>query len=419
MARRRKFKSKKDSPYNPLVIVIAAAVGSAAEAAGEAGADIRRVINGRSGLGAVFTAAMDAVADTEPGNIDRNVFDAAMKAAAGAIPVSAISSGCDRVRRSVQSTPDHLVQMAARQAALDLFAKMLVQGKINGSESLRDSMKTAAVQAAKTRLEYDDAVTTVRAAAANTQEISDIALNKTSVMVMIGVPVLAATVAVFEVAVRGVPPDRLGKVIENTCRNLPDVACQYDDIIVAMVTALSMMILDDAAYRQKYQTAVQGVVKMAQDEAADRIVDEIVGNTFEAVYMALISGAYANSDGSVFKHHYDEALATVCGVNAGRSRRNMKDMRRSGGTPPGVNKKDFLDLQYGLADIVGGMSVFEMDTIQRKVFMNASGVDYKDAVSSGHLDGIITLYDMAYRAGYKGASTVVDEKAGGERTGPQ
>lgn len=418
MARRRKFKSKKDSPYNPLVIVIASAVGSAAEAAGEAGADIRRVINGRSGLGAVFTAAMDAVADTEPGNIDSNVFDAAMKAAAGAIPVSAISSGCDRVRRSVQSTPDHLVQVAARLAALDLFTKMLVQGKIDGGESLRDSMKTAAVQAAKTRLEYDDAVTAVRAAAANTQEISDIALHKTSVMVMIGVPVLAATVAVFEVAVRGVPPDRLGKVIENTCKDLPDVACQHDDIIVALVTALSMMILADAAYRQKYQTAVQGVVKMAQDEAADRIVDEIVGNTFEAVYMALISGAYANSDGSVFKYHYDEALAAVCGVNAGRSRQK-KSMIVSGGSPPGVNKKAFLDLQHSLADIVGGTSIFEMDTVQRKVFMNAKGVDYKDAVSSGHLDGIITLYDMAYHAGYKGASTVVDEKVGGEMTGPQ
>lgn len=112
MVRRRKFKSKKDDSLYPLAMIVTDAVESSAEAADEAGADIRQIINGRAGLGVIFTAAMDAVADTEPGNIGPSVFDAAMRAAEGAVASSTIPPCYNRVRLSVQSIPDRLVRVA-------------------------------------------------------------------------------------------------------------------------------------------------------------------------------------------------------------------------------------------------------------------------------------------------------------------
>lgn len=63
--------------------------------------------------------------------------------------------------------------------------------------------------------------------------------------------------------------------------------------------------------------------------------------------------------------------------------------------------------------------IYELDPAQWKMFMNAMDVDYKEAVSSGQINGIIALYDMAYRAAYKGAGAVVGEKSGGKHTGLQ
>ena len=419
MARRRKFQSKKDGPPDPLAMIIADAVDSAAEAADEAGADIRRIINGKSGLGAVFTAAMDAVADTEPGNMGRSVFDAAMRAAVGAVDSSAISSGYDRVRLSVQSIPDRLVRAAGQWAASDLFADISIQDKSGDGGRLLDRMKVAAVQAAKTRLEQEDAATTVQAAAADTQVIANIASGSTSQMVMIGAPVHAAAVAVFEVAIRGVPPDDLADAIKEVCNDMPEMARRHDDLIVNLVAALSIVIAGDTIYRRKYQTAVRGAEKISRNEAADRIVDEIVGNTFAAVYMALVSSAYANSDRSAFESCHDEALAAACGVDMDHNRRMVAGVMAASGISPGGNEEAYLDLQQNLAEIMGGLLSDEGDPARRKMFMNAMDVDYKAAVSSGQIDGIISLYDMAYRAGYEGAGAVVGEKSRGARTGPQ
>ena len=419
MVRRRKFKSKKDDSLDPLVMIVTDAVESSAEAADEAGADIRQIINGRAGLGVIFTAAMDAVADTEPGNIGPSVFDAAVRAAEGAVDSSAIPPCYDRVRLAVQSIPDRLVRAAGQWAAADLFSRMSDQSKSDDGGRLLGRMRVAAVQAAKTRLKRDDAVTVVQAAAADIQEIASAASDDISKMVMIGVPVHAATVAVFEVGIRGIPPDDLADAIEETCNDLPEMARRHDDLIISLVTALAIVISDDAAYRQKYHTAVRGARKVCQDEAADRIVDEIVGNTFQSVYMALVSGAYANSDGSAFESGYDEALAVACGVDLDRNRRRMASIMESGNLPPGVDEEAYLNLQQNLVSMMGGLLIYELDPVRRKMFMNAMDVDYKEAVSSGQINGIIALYDMAYRAAYKGAGAVVGEKSGGKHTGLQ
>lgn len=98
------------------------------------------------------------------------------------------------------------------------------QSKSDDGGRLLDRMRVAAVQAAKTRLKRDDVVTVVQTAAADTQEIASAASDDISKMVMIGAPVHAATVAVFKVAIRGVPPDDLADAIEEACNDLPEMA---------------------------------------------------------------------------------------------------------------------------------------------------------------------------------------------------
>lgn len=412
MTGRRRSQYKGDGPPDPLAMTIADAVKSAIEAADEASADVHRIVSGRSCLGAVFAAAMDAVADTEPRNIGPSVFDAAMGAARGAVIDSAIPFCYDRVRLSVKSIPDRVVQTAARQAASDLFARIPIRDRSAGDGRPLGKMKIVAVRAAKAHLKRDDGVA-LRAAAADAQGIADVAVEATSKMVLIGVPVLAATVAVFEVAIRGVQPYGLGDAIEEACRNLPEMARRHDDRIVGLVGALSTMIADDAYYRRKYQTAVRGAEKLSRDEATDRIVDDMISNTFEAVYMALVSSAYANSDGSIFESGYEEALAAACGIDPNRVRW-MSGMAPDD-PPPRVDGKEipqeaYLELQQRLVSTMEWLFGYGENPISRKRFMNAMDVDYKAAASSGHLNGIISLYEMAYRAGYEGA---VGEKSGG------
>ena len=185
MTGRRRRQPKEGSPPDPLAMTIADAVKSATEAADEAGADVRRIIYGRSGLGVVFAAAMKAVADNEPGDIGMSVFDAAMRAARGAVVDSAIPPCYDRVRQSVESIPDRLIRVAARQAASDLFAGMPVQDRSAGGGRLLGRMKTAAVRAAKARLGRDGGAA-VRAATVDAQEIAGLASETTSRMVLLG-----------------------------------------------------------------------------------------------------------------------------------------------------------------------------------------------------------------------------------------
>lgn len=417
MTGRRRRQPKEGSPPDPLAMTIADAVKSATEAADEAGADVRRIIYGRSGLGVVFAAAMKAVADNEPGDIGMSVFDTAMRAARGAVVDSAIPPCYDRVRQSVESIPDRLIRVAARQAASDLFAGMPVQDRSAGGGRLLGRMKTAAVRAAKARLGRDGGAA-VRAATVDAQEIAGLASETTSRMVLLGAPVHAAAVAVFEVAIRGVPPDDLGDAIEEACDDLPEMARRHDDLVVGLVGALSTMISADAAYRQKYQTAVRGAEKLSRSEAADRIVDEITGSTFEAIYTALVASVYANSDGSAFEPGYEEALAVACGVDPNRARR-MGGMVH-GDPPPKVDGEEiseniYLELQQRLTSTMEWLFGYEEDPTRQKRFMNAMEVDYKAAASSAQMAEIISLYEMAYRAGYEGAVGATGKKSEGTR----
>ena len=415
MTGRRRRQPKEGDPPDPLAMTIADAVKTAAEAADEAGVDVRRIISGRSGLGAVFAAAMEAVANTEPGDIGLSVFDAAVRAAGGSVAGSAIPPCYDRVRLTIESVPDRLVWVAARQAASDLFAGMPVQDRSAGGGRLLGRMRTAAVRAAKARLGRDD-WTAVRAAAADAREIASIASEETSRMVLLGAPVHAAAVAVFEVAIRGVPPDGLADAVEEACNDLPEVARRHDDLVVGLVGALSAMFAADATRRRKYQTAVRRAEEISRNEAADRIVDEITGNTFEAIYMALVASAYANSDGSAFKSGYEEALAAACGVDP-NSVRWMGGMA-PGGPPPEVDGEEmsgefYLELQQRLTGAMEWMLGYGEDPARRKRFITAMEVDYKAAASSGRMIGIISLYEMAYRAGYEGAVGAAGGKSGG------
>lgn len=415
MTGRRRGQPKEGDPPDPLTMTITDAVKTAAEAADEASVDVRRIIYGRSGLGAVFAAAMEAVADTEPGNIGLSVFDAAVRAAGGAVVGSAIPPCYDRVRRSVESVPDRLVRVAARQAASDLFAGMPVQDRPAGGGRLLGRMRTAAVRAAKARLGRDGGAA-VRAAAADAREIASMASEETSRMVLLGAPVHAATVAVFEVAIRGVPPDGLADAVEEACSDLPETARRHDGLVVGLVGALSTMIAADAARRRKYQTAVRRAEEISRNEAADRIVDEITGNTFGSIYMALVASAYANSDGSAFKSGYEGALAAACGVDPNRVR--WMGGMEPGGPPPEVDGEEmtgeaYLELQQRLASTIEWLFGYGEDPARRKRLMNAMEVDYKEAASSGRMAGIISLYEMAYRAGYEGAVGAAGEKPGG------
>lgn len=411
----RRRQDRGDDQYDPLFMTIADAVKTATEAADEVNVDLRRIISGKSCLGAVFAAAMDAVADTEPGNIGPSVFDAAMRAAEGAVTGSAIPFHYNLVRRSVESVPDRLVRVAARQAASDLFADIPVQDRSTGDGRLLGRMRSAAVRAAKAHLKRDGGAV-LRAAAADAREIADVSVEAVSKMVLVGASVHAATVALFEVAIRQVPPYRLADAVEEACRELPEMAHRHDDLIVSLVGALAMMIANDAAYRQKYQTAVRGAEKLSRDEAADRIVDEITGNTFEAVYMALVLSAYANSDGTVFESGYEDALAAACGVDTNHVQW-MRGMEL-GDTSPGVDgedisQEDYLEMQQKLAKTMEWLFGHGEDQDRRKRFMIATDVDYKAAVSGGWMAGMISLYEIAYRAGYEGAGGTVGKKSQG------
>ena len=408
----RRRQPKDGSFQDTLTLTIADAVEAATEAADDAGVATHQTVPGKSGLRAVFMAAREAVAETEPGNIGSSVFDTALRAAAGAVADSSIPSNYDRMRRAVMSIPDRLVRMAARQAANDLFAKMPAKARKAGGGSLQRRMRAAAVRAAKVRLGRDDGIAAVRAATDGARDIADRTVQMTSEIVLIGAPVHAATAAVFGVAIQGVQPASLAEAIREACEDLPKVARRHDDLVVGFVAALSAMIAADAEYRRKYQTAVRGAEKLSLNEAADQIVNMITDNTFEAVYMALVAGAYATSDGSAFESGYVGALAGACGVNP----------RQAGmggipdGVPPdvedGIPEEVFRELHQRLSGTMEWLFASEAELARQRRFKNALDVDYKAAASGRRMGGIVHLYEVAYRAGYEGARATAAKEPG-------
>lgn len=336
---------------------------------------------------------MRAVTDTEPGNIGPSVFDTALRAARGAVDCSSIQSVYDRMLLSVESIPDRLVRAVGQRAASEMFVRMSVQGRPFDDGHLQD-MESAAVRAATMSLQMGDAAPTIWAAIADVQDIAKIVYRSASESILLGAPVHAATVAVFEAAIRGVPPDDLDDAITDACNDLQDVAGRHDDRVAVLVQTLAIMINDDDVYPLTYQTAVRSAMKLSQDMAADRIVDEIVGNIFEGVYMALVAAAYANSDRYVFESGYDEALAAAFRLDPDYVRLSMTGETVFNDLSPNIDMDDPA-VQRGISHTIRVALNYKGDPARRKMFMSAIEIDCGEAVSSGLINGIISLYDMA------------------------
>ena len=402
----RRRRSKVSGTSGAFALTIADAVDAATWASSEAAMAAYGTVTGKSGLPAVFAAARAAVADVEPGNIGLSVFDEAMRSATAALADSSIQINYDRIRGAVASIPDRIVWMAARQAAGELFHRM-PGAEASGGGRLLDRMRAAAVNAAEAHLKREECIPMRQAADEESREIAEKAVLTATETIRAGAATHAATAAVFGVAIRDVPPGELADAVEEACVDLPEVARRHDALVVGLVTALSAMILADAISRRKYQTATRGAEKMSRDETATRIIDTIVGSAFEAVYMALAASAYATSDGSAFESGYEDALAAACGVKIPKARLSKK-----GGMPDNIPadlmgdmpEEAFREMYQQLSDAMELMLISGADPEQQSRFLNASGVDYKDAASSSQMRGIISLYEEAYRAGYRGAS---------------
>ena len=244
---------------------------------------------------------------------------------------------------------------------------------------------------------------------------ADFVYGMVSDAVSTGVSVHAATVAMFEVGIRGTAPGALADAVEETCRDLPESARRHDDILVSMVVALSSVVSVEAASRRGYQTAVSAAERTCRNAAADRILETVCGKTFETVYGALAACAYSVSNGRAFEAGYEDALAAVCGVDPGE---NLADM------PVGLSPEDMDNLLRTVAPNIMGQipkSVLQQvyqnmsaDMLlpgfepgeEQRLLAEAMGVDYKEAAADPALADIISLYKMAYDAGCEGAGVV-------------
>lgn len=395
------------------------AVTSASDAAAEAWLASDGVVSGRGGIRTVFAASLKAVAGAKPGDMSRDVFDTALAAAEKALDESLIPSAYERMRKIIISIPDRLVWMAARQAAVDVFHGLPAGARTAGGDSLLSMMKGASADASRARLGTEDGKRAVRAASEAAGDLADIAHNAASEMVLAGIPVHAATVAVFEVGIRGTAPGTLADAVAETCRDLPESARRHDDMTVALVVALSTIVAIAAADQQKYQTAVGAAEQTCRNEAADRTRETIYGKTFETIYGALAACAYAVSNGRMFEAEYEDALAVACGVDTRESRVDM---------PAGLSPADMDEMFRTLVpDIMGQMpksalqqvyqkmpadillSGFEEDD-EHRLLGEAMSVDYKEAAADPDMADMLSLYKTAYGAGCEGAGAVAKSR---------
>ena len=398
----RRGRRAKISGLDTLTSTITDAVKAASKASDSIETEVRNAVYGKSGLPVVFAAARKAVANTEPGNTDLAVFDEAMRGAMDGLADSSIPSNYDRMREVVMTAPSQLIWMAARQAAGDLFATMPAKAKGAGDGRLLGKMKSAAVRAAKTRLGRKDRIKTVEGAVKGVRYIAEGITRMTSEIVMTGAATHAATAAVFEVTIRNVRPEDLRDAVEEACIDLPRAARRHDDVVVGLVAALATMIAEDASNRRKYQTAARGAVELSQEEAAGQVFNMITGNAFQGAYVALVAGAYATSDGSDFESGYERALAKACGVDT-----HMNSQLPMGSIPddaPPDIKMLPEDLYRRLSSAVMALFTSDEDIARQRRFNDAMDADYKAIAARREVKGIITMYEMAYRAGYKAAA---------------
>lgn len=365
----------------------------------------------RSGIRTVFSASRKAVAGAKSGSMDGKIFEAALKAAAEAIDKSNIPKTYERIRVSVESVPESLVRMAARQAAGDVQADMALGQRYKG---LPGRMDNAAVDAAEARMRRGDGVRAVRAASESARLHAEAASMLTANIVMTMVPFHAAAVAAFEVGIRGATPRDLQRMIRETCNRLPESARPLGEFAVSITAALSDMILRATANRRLYSTAMRGAEEACDDETINRIIGMIDENTFEAVYGALAACAHAASGGRAFESGYEEALAAACGVDAAGGMNAIPDSLSPDAindilkdVPPEVagqvresDLQDFYRQMRSKAELLFGS---EDDMLRRKRLGMALGVDYKKAAAHPALAGMISMYKMAYDAGYEGA----------------
>ena len=405
--------TKKDISHNALALTINDAVTAANNVTSDMELTVHRMVSRRPYIPVIFKASQDAVAKAKPGKINPRVFNTALGAANAAMDDSTILFTYDKMHKIIMSVPDHLVSVAAKHAANDLFTSMTVETTTSDGRRLLEDMKDAAIKAARAHLRRDECMPTLQAATRSTDDMAKSTVLMTAEIVQTGVSAYAATSAVFGAAIRKVPSGRLTRVIEEACTDLPKLARRYG-IIVGMVAELSTMIYNDARYRRKYQTAIRGAEKLSKEDVAVQVAKMITGNTFGAVYGALIIGVYAISDRSTFESGYKEALAAACGVKSfnmpqatmmdidNDSTANLEDI------PPEVLQELYQRLSNKMASVLGS----EKDPASRRLYMNASDVDYKAEASRDWSNGIVSLYKMAYRAAYKGAGAAAGKSNG-------
>lgn len=375
---------------------------------------VQSIVSAKSGMAAAFRAANAATAGTARGGADHRVFDAALKAAMSSVDGSTIPLSYDRMSEAIASVPDLAIRTAAGQAANDLFARIPTGLGGAPDKRLLGRMRAAAVRAAKARLERDDAVQAVLEAAESARDIADRTALATSKIVALGVSVHAATAAVFEAAIRDVPPHSLQSAVGKACERLQDMASRHGDLVAGFVAALTMMIHDDASSRRKYQTAARGAEKLCRDEAVAQTVNMMTESTFEEIYTALVSAAYATSDGSAFESGYERALADAFGVD----QRQIQLYKARGAAPDpedGITGAALLELQQRLSESLEWLLGSEDDMSRLERFRAALNADYKASASDESMHGIISLYEMAYRAGYEKAREIADKKSGSPR----
>lgn len=393
---------------------VADAVEIALDMTGEVKAPARAILsNRRSGVRTVFSASRKAVAGAKPGNVDGATLEAALMAAADAIGKSGIPKTYERIHTHVGYVPDSLVRMAALQAAGDAQAGMALGRRGKG---LPDRISNAAVEAAEARTRRGDGVRAAAAASESARRHAEAASTLTSNIVMTMVPFHAAAVAAFEVGIRGATQRNLQDAVRETCSRLPESARHLGESAVSITTALSEFILRAAANRRLHSTAMRSVEEACVDETIDRIVGMVDENTFEAVYGALAACAHAASGGRAFESGYEEALAAACGVDTGSRMGSLPDRLSPDAIndilkdmPPDmagqVRESDLQAFYQQMHSKMGLLFGSKDDMARRKRLGTALDVDYKKAAADPALAGMISLYKMAYDAGYEAAAS--------------
>lgn len=392
--------------FDAMRATISDAVGAARKHSAGAGAATRTTIYGRRGIGVVFRAAREAVADTTMDTATPEVFDAALKAAGGAVDDSDIPINYGNMRETILEAGGALARMAARKGAHDAFAGMVSAGPSGAAPGrLLGSMRAAAARAARARLRQPDGAAARRAAAEGAASISTRAARITSQVVRMGASVHAATSAVFGAAIRDVPSWDLPYAIGDICQDLPGMAVRHGDLCVGFVTAVAGLIHDNTARRQKYQTATRAAEEASRTDAAYQISQMITQNTLEAIYMMLAAGAYATSESRSFEDRYEEALAAACGVDLERYRRSIPEgpFAVDIGGDVDIPEEVIRSLSERMAEAASWNLVSEAELARRKMFEDLGTIDYMAAAAEPETAGIISLYKMAYHAGYDGA----------------